>query len=256
MGTRGTQFLLDHFEYSRGDAMITGDAGSPRGVAVWGKRHALARDRGARQGGARGARSSRCKCGGAPDKGSRRGLRASRNAGAHPLQTWMRSSGPRRGFRRQSQVMARRTLFGTSRSTAVSSAAARFQTSCLTRPTPRSISGFRPETTSADVEAGDFAGILAAHEGVNYRIIRRYEPQWSDPHHELVSLLAKAGEEILGRRPVANYRVGASDARLYRQRGVRRLCLWSHSEQHGRCGRVRGCGRAIRGGLHAHVGRI
>ena len=144
MGTRGTQFLLDHFEYSRGDAMITGDAGSPRGVAVRGKRHALARDR-ARGRAAHGAHV---------------------HLGVNAVERLIRALGEVFALREMpvhipsdvdeviraastvSEAISGNGETHTLRHVtvnAVSSAAARFQTSCLTRPTPRSISGFRPE---------------------------------------------------------------------------------------------------------------
>jgi len=55
---------------------------------------------------------------------------------------------------------------------------------------------------------------------VHFRIGRRFEPLWSDPQHEIVVHLQRAGREVLGRTPVTNYRVGGSDARLYRERKV------------------------------------
>lgn len=74
-------------------------------------------------------------------------------------------------------------------------------------------------TRAAEVEQR-LAETLGGLEGVSYTITRRYEPLWSDPDHEIVRHLKRAGLEAIGRAPVANYRVGASDARLYRMRGV------------------------------------
>lgn len=74
-------------------------------------------------------------------------------------------------------------------------------------------------TRVAEVEER-IADALGGLEGISYAITRRYEPLWSDPDHEIVGHLKRAGLEALGRTPVANYRVGASDARLYRMRGV------------------------------------
>jgi succinyl-diaminopimelate desuccinylase len=64
------------------------------------------------------------------------------------------------------------------------------------------------------------ADIFAGREGVRYRISRRFEPLWSDPQHEIVAHLQRAGCDVRGRIPVVNYRVGGSDARLYRQCNV------------------------------------
>ncbi len=57
-------------------------------------------------------------------------------------------------------------------------------------------------------------------EGVSWRIIRKYPPNVTLPDHEIVRATIAAATAILGRAPVANMRVGASDARLYRMFGV------------------------------------
>jgi acetylornithine deacetylase/succinyl-diaminopimelate desuccinylase-like protein len=57
-------------------------------------------------------------------------------------------------------------------------------------------------------------------EGVSWRIIQKYPPSVTLPGHEIVRATIAAATAILGRAPVANMRVGASDARLYRMFGV------------------------------------
>jgi acetylornithine deacetylase/succinyl-diaminopimelate desuccinylase-like protein len=57
-------------------------------------------------------------------------------------------------------------------------------------------------------------------EGVRWRIIRAYPPSFTPPGHEIVQRTVAAATNILGKEPVANMRVGASDARLYRMFGV------------------------------------
>jgi succinyl-diaminopimelate desuccinylase len=218
MGTRGTQFLLDHFEYSRGDAMITGDAGSPE-VLRFGEKGMLWLEIEARGRAAHGAHV---------------------HLGVNAVERLIRALGEVFALREMpvhipsdvdeviraastvSEAISGNGETHTLRHVTVNCGLFRGGTLPNVMPDEANAAldiRLPAGTTSADVEAR-LAGILAAHEGVNYRITRRYEPQWSDPHHELVGLLAKAGEEILGRRPVANYRVGASDARLYRQWGV------------------------------------
>jgi succinyl-diaminopimelate desuccinylase len=73
--------------------------------------------------------------------------------------------------------------------------------------------------TVAEVEAR-IAQLLDPLAGVSYRIDRRYEPNWTDPDHEIIRLAVKNGQEILGTAPVINMRVGASDSRLYRRAGI------------------------------------
>jgi succinyl-diaminopimelate desuccinylase len=57
-------------------------------------------------------------------------------------------------------------------------------------------------------------------QGVTWRIIRAYPPSFTPPNHEIVSRTIAAATKVLGKAPVANMRVGASDARLYRMFGV------------------------------------
>jgi succinyl-diaminopimelate desuccinylase len=61
---------------------------------------------------------------------------------------------------------------------------------------------------------------LGAIDGITWRVMRRYEPRYTDPNHEIVRCVTQAANEILGERPVVNMRVGASDARLYRMDGI------------------------------------
>jgi len=57
-------------------------------------------------------------------------------------------------------------------------------------------------------------------EGVTWRIIRAYPPSFTPPDHEIVSRTIEAATSVFGEAPVANMRVGASDARIYRMFGV------------------------------------
>jgi succinyl-diaminopimelate desuccinylase len=57
-------------------------------------------------------------------------------------------------------------------------------------------------------------------EGVTWRIIRAYPPSFTPPEHEIVRRTVEAATSVFGKAPVANMRVGASDARIYRMFGV------------------------------------
>lgn len=61
---------------------------------------------------------------------------------------------------------------------------------------------------------------LTPLEGVSWRAIRRFEPSFTPPTHEIVRCIATAATEVLGRAPAVNMRVGASDSRWYRMHGV------------------------------------
>jgi len=61
---------------------------------------------------------------------------------------------------------------------------------------------------------------LAPLDGVTWRALRRFEPNFTDPGHEIVARVRAAAEEVLGMAPAVNMRVGGSDSRWYRMHGV------------------------------------
>ena len=61
---------------------------------------------------------------------------------------------------------------------------------------------------------------IADIPGVKIEVLRRFEPNYTDPGHEIFRLLRDNAETLSGRRPVVTMRVGASDARLYRLTGI------------------------------------
>jgi acetylornithine deacetylase/succinyl-diaminopimelate desuccinylase-like protein len=56
--------------------------------------------------------------------------------------------------------------------------------------------------------------------GVTWRALRRFEPNFTDPGHEIVARVREAAAEVLGTPPAVNMRVGGSDSRWYRLHGV------------------------------------
>jgi succinyl-diaminopimelate desuccinylase len=73
--------------------------------------------------------------------------------------------------------------------------------------------------SSARMEAA-IAERLAPIEGVRWTVLRRVEPHFTDPSAEIVTLTAAAAAEVLGYAPAVNMRVGGSDSRLFRARGI------------------------------------
>ena len=61
---------------------------------------------------------------------------------------------------------------------------------------------------------------LGLLEGVSWRILRRFEPSFTDPTDEIVVRVREAAREVLGTKPAVNMRVGGSDSRWYRMHGV------------------------------------
>jgi succinyl-diaminopimelate desuccinylase len=68
---------------------------------------------------------------------------------------------------------------------------------------------------TAEVEA-NLSAQLARLTGVTMRIVQRYEPNFTPPSDEIVQSVVEAAEQVLQHRPAINMRVGASDARIYR----------------------------------------
>ncbi len=55
---------------------------------------------------------------------------------------------------------------------------------------------------------------------IRFDIVRRYEPTWTAPGEPIVQAVLGACQNVLGDSAVANFRVGASDARLFRAFGI------------------------------------
>jgi acetylornithine deacetylase/succinyl-diaminopimelate desuccinylase-like protein len=66
---------------------------------------------------------------------------------------------------------------------------------------------------------------LAPLEGVSWRAIRRFEPSFTPPDHELICRTASVAAEVLGSPAAVNMRVGGSDSRWYRKYGVPTVVL-------------------------------
>ncbi|MEM9578117.1 MAG: M20/M25/M40 family metallo-hydrolase [Pseudomonadota bacterium] len=77
-----------------------------------------------------------------------------------------------------------------------------------------------PAGVSVDEIKSEITAIIARYPQVSAEYSVLDEPNWSAPGCELVRLLQDSGEKVLGKRPVATMRVGQSDSRLYRYRGV------------------------------------
>jgi acetylornithine deacetylase/succinyl-diaminopimelate desuccinylase-like protein len=73
--------------------------------------------------------------------------------------------------------------------------------------------------TLAEIE-GRIADALGKVPGVTWRILRRFEPNWTDPGSEIVRLTAANAARATGAKVAVNMRVGASDARWFRLAGV------------------------------------
>jgi acetylornithine deacetylase/succinyl-diaminopimelate desuccinylase-like protein len=73
--------------------------------------------------------------------------------------------------------------------------------------------------SAAQAEAW-IAARLGALPGISVRVLRRFEPNHTDPAHPLVRAVAAAAAEVLGAPPAVNMRIGGSDARWFRLAGM------------------------------------
>lgn len=73
--------------------------------------------------------------------------------------------------------------------------------------------------STAELEAA-IGRALYPLDGITWRAIRRFEPNFTDPAHEIVACVRDAATKVLGTRPAVNMRVGGSDSRWYRMHGV------------------------------------
>lgn len=218
MGPHGTQFLLEQFPCASGDAMITGDAGSPD-VLRFGEKGMLWLDVTARGKAAHGAHAHL-------------GVNAIERLMSALLEVFeLRDLQVALPADVDRAIDAAATVSEAISGTGESRTLRRVTVNCgifeggtLRNITPAAAKAtldirLPAGITTAQIEAR-LANILGRREGIEYRIVRRFEPLWSDPRHPIVSCLTRAGEEARGRTPVVNYRVGGSDARLYRMRDV------------------------------------
>jgi succinyl-diaminopimelate desuccinylase len=82
-----------------------------------------------------------------------------------------------------------------------------------------------PVGITTDVLAAKLDEWLTPLEGVSWRAIRRFEPSFTPPDHEIVVRTAEVAAEVLGETPAVNMRVGGSDSRWYRKYGVPTVVL-------------------------------
>jgi acetylornithine deacetylase/succinyl-diaminopimelate desuccinylase-like protein len=218
MGQRGTAFLLDNVPFASGDAMISGDAGSPK-VLRFGEKGMLWLELNAV---------------GRPGHGAHVHL------GDNAIDRLIAAIGRLNELRDVAIDAPRKVVRAIEKARGVSeSVSGAGESRTLTSITVNcgiigggSTANLIPARAHAGVDIRLPVGVsaqeienliaerLASCPGVDYRVVRRYDPTWTDPGHEVIGLLVKSGREILGQDPAVNMRVGASDARLYRLRGL------------------------------------
>jgi len=218
MGTEGTGYLLNHVPHAAGDAMISADTGSPN-VLRFGEKGMIWLRLDAAGKSAHAAHVHKGDSAIEKLLDVVQELKSVRdypvNAPAEVLAAIERSaatSEPLSGVG-ESDVLRQVTItFGTFSGGRLSNLIPDHATATADIRLPVGAS-------VAQIEAR-ITEIIARHPGISLEITRRYEPSWTAPDHEVIKLLSRHCAAKLGTEPVANMRVGASDARLYRQHGV------------------------------------
>jgi succinyl-diaminopimelate desuccinylase len=218
MGPLGTKWLMDHVPHATGDAVIIGDAGSPR-VLRFGEKGFLWVELDAVGKAAHGAHvhlgvNAFDRLRAAID--ALTGLRAlpvmapdavtGAIAAARSVSETLSGAG-------EAQVLGRVTVnigrveAGTSMNLIPASARA-------------GVDIRLPVGVSAAAAEAAMAAALAGMEGISWRVLRRFEPSFTDPDAAIVRCVAAAARTVLGSEPVANMRVGGSDSRWFRMAGI------------------------------------
>lgn len=218
MGVLGSQYLLDHVDAARGDAMLCADVGSPQ-VPRFGEKGMLWADVHAT---------------GAPAHGAHvhRGINAiDRLCGAMTLLAALRDHPVETPAQVDAAIAAAESisepLGGPGESRVLRAVTVNFgrieggvaANLVADRASLQTDIRIPVGVSVAELEAR-LHELLAPLEGIEFEVRRRYEATWTDPGHPVVTATAAACERVLGVPVVRNMRVGASDARLYRAAGV------------------------------------
>lgn len=217
-GTWGTQYLLANVDEAVGDAMINGDAGSPRVARI----------------GEKGNVWLEVEARGVANHGAHVHL------GVNAIDVLSRAVDRVRGLADE-PVELPATIANTIEAAAPISepisGAGESDTLCRITVNVGRIEGginintipdsaralvdirLPPGITVAEVQSR-IAAALDPLPDINWQILSSCEPNWTEPGHEIVRLTAKNARAVTGRDVAVNLRPGFSDARFYRQAGV------------------------------------
>jgi succinyl-diaminopimelate desuccinylase len=218
MGSLGTRHLLEHFGYARGDAMISGDVGSPM-VVRFGEKGLLWVEIEAEGSPAHGAHVH--KGVNAIDR-----LRAALDV-LKQLEALEINEPPMVAAAIQAAEPISEPLSGAGEASVLRKVTVNIgvieggvsPNLVPTRAVAKADIRLPVGLSTADVETL-LRERLATLPGVQMRVVQKYEPSFTDPSHEIVEAIVQAAEQILQQKPATNMRVGASDARLYRMYGI------------------------------------
>jgi acetylornithine deacetylase/succinyl-diaminopimelate desuccinylase-like protein len=218
MGPLGTKHMLDHVPFARGDAMICGDAGSPRVLRfgekglLWIEIEAVGRP----------AHGAHVHLGDNAIDRLRAALDRLSDLRDLPVRAPPAVAAAIRRSRKVSEPLSGKGEAETlGRVTVNIGTIAGGISPNLIPATAKAAADIRLPVgmTLVRIER-EIAGRLARLPGISYRILRRFEPSWTAPDHEIMRLCAANAKAATGKPPAINMRVGASDSRWYRACGI------------------------------------
>ncbi len=218
MGPLGTEYLLETVPHASGDAMICGDAGSPR-VLRFGEKGLLWLEVTAA---GRAAHGAHVHLGENAIERLADALTALKSLRDLPVPMPPEVARAIDESKQQSEAIS-----GAGEAEVLKAVTVNFglidggSAPNLVAERARALVDIRlpPGLTLAAVEAA-VAGLLSPLEGVSFEVTRGCEPSWTDPDHEIVRLAAGNCRDALSGEPAINLRVGASDSGIYRRFGV------------------------------------
>ena len=218
MGVLGTKWLMDNVPHAVGDAVIIGDAGSPRVLRF----------------GEKGFVWIELEASGRASHGAHVHL------GVNALDRLCAALDAVRGLRALAPDAPARVTAAIAAAKPVSEALAGAGEAAVLGSVTVNVGRIEGGTSTNLVPASARAGIdirlpvgipcamaeaalaaaLGEREGMTWQVLRRFEPNHTDPAQEIVRRTAAAAAEVLGGPCAVNMRVGGSDARWFRMAGV------------------------------------
>jgi acetylornithine deacetylase/succinyl-diaminopimelate desuccinylase-like protein len=218
MGPLGTKWLMDHVPHANGDAVIIGDAGSPRVLRfgekgfLWVELEAVGK----------AAHGAHVHLGVNAFDRLRVAMDALLGLRALPVSAPASVTQAITAAREVSEALNGAGEADVLGSVTVNIGRVEAGTSMNLIPaSARAAMDIRlPVGVTAAVAEAAMDAALGGMPGIAWRVLRRFEPSFTDPDAEIVRCIAEAAREVLGEAPVVNMRVGGSDSRWFRMAGV------------------------------------
>lgn len=218
LGPLGTKFLLENSEYARGDAMISGDMGTPQVLRfgekgmIWLKLSAKGKSAHAAHV-HKGASAIEKIVGVMEEIKSLRTLRPVAPKAVTSAIQKSRTVSEKYSGQGETDVLGSITVtFGTIRGGRLPNLVADHA--------EVTIDIRLPVGATVDDILERVKKIVEPHRDVTLTVNGCHEPTWTDPGHEVIQIVADNCRQTMGASPAINMRIGASDARLYRAIGI------------------------------------